>query len=557
MKNSKRYISIAILLIFVSFNLAAQEKLDRDSFVIVKEFVPTLSQSAKIRINPEIQDTHHLDLNLKYDFLQREIETDFHPEPIKAAKLKGEPLVKLHRNYLILGYGNNNTPLAEYYFNQLRSKKVSYSVSGRHLSSNGISDIENSDFSHNKIGLTGNYYTRKWTFSGRMNYRYDHVNYYGFDAALPGLDIPTAELNQDVLQFYNSFDIALGLGNNQRDTIGLRHYSEISYKSITDRFGAGENRFILKENMSLLKDGEVYTFDWAIDYNKYFFDDDVISLDSNYENTIVYLKPGIELKGNRWNLYGALNVAAELAGGLKIRVYPVADFRYHLIKNILIPYAGITGNLHRNTYAGFTDDNPFISPVIALQNTRERFTFYGGLGGNLSKNTSFDLSFTRSTFLEMPLYVKDTNSRENRGFVPVYDNVDLTKVTGEIIYEPGVKWELVLRGDYFMYNTTNELEAWHKPDYRVSLLAGYNLGDKILVKLMTYFIGSQQAKTFDPEGSKTLAGTADVNLDFEYRYTKKLSVFLDINNIASIRYEKWQDYPTQRLNVLAGFKFSF
>lgn len=555
MKSSN--ISALLISLLLAFNAVGQEKLDRDSFVIVKEFVPTLSQASKIRINPEIKDSHHLDLNLNYEFLNKKIEANFSPEPIQAATLKGEPLVRLTRNYLILGYGNNATPMAELYFNQLRSKKISYVFKAKHLSSSGIDNIENSGFSNNDIGLEGNYYTRKQTVNARLNYGYDQVHYYGFNSQIPGLDIENTEKNEDVMQFYNDINVAVGIGNNQRDTVGLRHYSEMSFSNFTERFGASENRFILKEDISLLNKNDVYIFDWALDYNKYRFEQAESGLDSNNENTILYLKPGIELKGAKWNLTGKLHVAADFNRETRLNIYPHAEFRYNLIKSILVPYVGITGDLRRNTFTSFAKENPFINPLIQLKNTDERLSLYAGLGGNLSKNTSFELSVSNTTFEDMALYVKDTTSRDMRTFTLIYDDIELTRLTAEIIYEPLKRWNLALKGDYFIYETQNELEAWHKPDYRISALMGYNLGDKIILKLMVYVIGNQKAKLYEKSEAETLKGTGDINLDFEYRYSKKVGVFLHFNNLASARYEKWQDYPTQRLNLIGGFKFSF
>ena len=59
------------------------------------------------------------------------------------------------------------------------------------------------------------------------------------------------------------------------------------------------------------------------------------------------------------------------------------------------------------------------------------------------------------------------------------------------------------------------------------------------------------------EDSKELDGVFDINLNFEYRYTKKLSAFIQLNNITSSPYKKWDDYPTQRFGVLGGLTYSF
>jgi hypothetical protein len=558
-KSIKSVITLLLALAIVKVGSAQGEDgtLERDSFVIIKEYVPTLSQAAKIRVNPQIDDSHHLDLNLKYQFLEKNLASSFEPEPIKAATLKGEPLNKLRRSYLILGYGNYNTPLAELYIGQLREKNSSYSVFAKHHSSAGLKDVENSNFSNNELGFNGNIYTRKFTYGTRLNYKYDHLNYYGFHRELAGINVSDAEKNEDIMQFYNNFNVAVNLANNQRDTIGIRHFSELSFNTISDRYGANENRVIISEELSILNNVSVYTFDWVFDYNKYSVDEELNSNLYDSENSVLKLEPGIELKGDKWVLDAELKFAAELMDETEVHVYPHADFRYQLVKSIIIPYAGLTGNLRRNTYGGFVADNPFIGPAVPLVNTSEDVRFYAGIGGHLSKNTSFDVSLSQSNLKEMPLYVKDTNSREMRSFTLQYDDMTITTATVELIYEPLTRWKVALKGDYFKYETQEALYAWHMPDYRISLLTNYNLADKIIVDLMIFGIGQQKARLYDSRKYENIDGTVDVNLGFEYRYTRKVGMFLDFNNIASIQYEKWQDYPTQAFNVLGGFKFSF
>ena len=95
----------------------------------------------------------------------------------------------------------------------------------------------------------------------------------------------------------------------------------------------------------------------------------------------------------------------------------------------------------------------------------------------------------------------------------------------------------------------------------------YDLSDKILVRLDVFVLGKQYAKiyttTATTEGiittpeAKELGGLVDVNVGFEYRYTKKLSAFINFMNIGSVEYEKYQDYATQRFNILGGLTYSF
>jgi outer membrane receptor protein involved in Fe transport len=49
----------------------------------------------------------------------------------------------------------------------------------------------------------------------------------------------------------------------------------------------------------------------------------------------------------------------------------------------------------------------------------------------------------------------------------------------------------------------------------------------------------------------------DANLGVEYRYNKRISAFIDFNNLTAAKYQRFTKYPVQRFNVLGGFTFKF
>ena len=55
----------------------------------------------------------------------------------------------------------------------------------------------------------------------------------------------------------------------------------------------------------------------------------------------------------------------------------------------------------------------------------------------------------------------------------------------------------------------------------------------------------------------SLGSMIDGNLGFEYRYNKRLSGFLQINNVAAQRYLQFYNYPVIPIQILAGATFKF
>ncbi|MFN6084250.1 MAG: hypothetical protein ACK476_04905 [Fluviicola sp.] len=55
----------------------------------------------------------------------------------------------------------------------------------------------------------------------------------------------------------------------------------------------------------------------------------------------------------------------------------------------------------------------------------------------------------------------------------------------------------------------------------------------------------------------TLGPVVDMNLGVEYRYNKRISGFIKLNNIAAQRYQKWYNYPVQGFQGMVGATFRF
>jgi outer membrane receptor protein involved in Fe transport len=121
---------------------------------------------------------------------------------------------------------------------------------------------------------------------------------------------------------------------------------------------------------------------------------------------------------------------------------------------------------------------------------------------------------------------------------------------------------LALKGNYYLYKPKNLERPYHKPDYDITLSALYNLRSKIIIKGDIFVIGNQWALTQvqDSVGAyslkpKLLNNLVDINLGAEYRYSKMLSFFVNFNNIANMRYYRWERYPSQRFNMMIGLSF--
>ena len=147
----------------------------------------------------------------------------------------------------------------------------------------------------------------------------------------------------------------------------------------------------------------------------------------------------------------------------------------------------------------------------------------------------------------------------------MYDDVKYTRVIAEFGYHYQDRLKVMLRGQYNDYFLDNEDYAWHKPELEISLGVNYNMQDKIYARAELFTRGKMYAKVYEYDvldgsmqvSAEELKAMIDLNLGFEYRYSKVLSGFINLNNMLGQRYYHWYNYPSYRFNLLLGVTYSF
>lgn len=560
MKYLSNIVTLGVLL-FCSIAVRAQLDLKEDTFQIRTKYRPELSSAIKLRTEPAQKDTEKVNVDFNYSFLKKQIPVEFEVQPIQAARITQEALQRLRSGYVRLGGGTNGTPLAEVYYTSLRSKTAAWGVHLKHLSTVGVNSIDNSGHSQNFINLFGRKMSRTATWSAHLDYQKKVFNYYGLPAGVVIL-----ERFQNPKQEFNDVAGRIALVSNKVDTAKVRHDASLDYHYYFDAFESVENNAILKTHHRKYYGRELYSLKTDINYNG------LSNALDTLNNTIVSASPEIYTIGKKWQLNVGITMTMELGDKERFYFYPLAEFKVNLVKNILIPYVGLGGGLIRNNYRSLSAINPFINPAITLANTNNPYEMYGGIRGAISSAISFNTSFRQQRLSSMPMFVRSNYavisdgylvSNPNNRFTPVYDTVNVTTLKAELVYHKTGKLRLMTGGEYNIYTTKNEIEAWYLPKLKANVSALYDMQDKLILSTDLFVISEQYARvdssltTSGKFESKKLGSFIDVNFGIEYRYTKRFSAFLKLNNIASIRYYKWEDYPLQLFNILGGLTYSF
>jgi hypothetical protein len=528
--------------------------------IIIDAYKPTISDAFKINDNPKITDSTIEKLNLNYQLNPKLYPTTFSLDPIKPAKMVGEPLTKLYKSFIKLGFGNKTTPLAEFCLNNTRSTSNSIGVYFDHLSSSGkIKNYGYPGFSDNKAGIYARKFYKNELLSCDINYSRNVIHYYGFHPSDYPL-VPSADNKDSIRQRFSKIGGELKLKSTYLDSSHLNHAISLKYYNLSDLYHSTENYLGfnagVNKNCKLLgKSLEHQNLGIMADMNFY---SDVNKMDTVHGADIKLL-PCFSAKYDILKFSIGLNALIQAADVTKGHLFPDANFSIDLFNNIFVLYGGITSELKRNNLIDLSAENPFINTSIPFSFSYTKSKFYAGFKGCISSYLSFDASISKSSVDNLPLFVSDTTLALQNKFTVVYDKVGIFNTHAEIVYQKSEKLKILLTSNYYQYTTTNEKKAWYMPDMDVKLSAEYNLRNKIILKAGVIGYSGCDAEEF-VKGSapqiKHLKGVADCNLGIEYRYTKILSAFLNFNNIGAERYQHWYNYPSYGFNVMAGLTYA-
>ena len=547
------FVLILILGYFVA--ALAQTGMKDIELKATSEFEPTIKDAVKLGDLPEIKDTVKKIANINYAIVSTPLVSKYEVIPIDAAKMQNEPLSKLYHSLLKVGMGTYTTPYGEFWINSLRTRDVAYGIHFKHLSSSShLKDVGYSGYSDNEGELFGKKFYKKHTLTGEFNYKRNVMHFYGYDTTENNLSKDYTK------QRYQLFEPVVKLQSHYTDSNKINHAIKVGYYNLTDVYKVAENNVKLNTvfNTYINKERLFVAFD--ADYYNHKLPNDT------FNDVIIKLNPYFETHGKKWML--DIGLAATLdafsnQSSAKFYFHPQLNAQFDVYESIIIPYVGVNGGLQKNSLRSLSNENPFIASTLNYKNSNTKINVFGGLKGNLSSKTSYDVKASYSIVDSMHFFIIDysnTSALDNQ-YQVFYDNTDLFNVSGQVKYQFKEKINFIAKGNYYMYKTKNLNRAYHKPDFDLTFSANYNIKSKIIIKADVFVIGNQFALTKVQDNftysyeSKLMKGIVDVNLGAEYRYSKMLSFFVNFNNIANTRYYRWEKYPSQRFNLMAGLTF--
>lgn len=555
--NSLRIIIVAIFVLMLT-QLMGQP--GENTLIITSGFTPQIKDARKINQQANFSDTVYAAPKFNYSIINSKVSTPFKVRPIRPAKMSGEKLEKVYNSYVMAGIGNKATPMFEFLYSMGRSRDQRGGVQLKHLSSAG--DIDNYIYPGYSDNLVRGYYDKMWRktrFESNVSYSRTLRHYYGVN-----VEDTTLTMGQDLsdeanIHLYNRADVDLRFSKYKVRNTEMNYDFGLGYHYILDNYETREN--------AVNYDGMV---DWGVDFFKtlkdqriglstevYFFNNsDSIHINNSF---IVGVSPFFKLKYKR--LKAEIGFITDITKDSlsEIGVFPNIKLDLDVIDHVLNFSFGLYGGFHKNSLLEISRENPFVNSILPLQISKNKFSTTFSMHSSISRFINLELGMRYEKWENAPFYIADTTVALQNKFTFVYDDCDMVALRAALSFHLNNKWNVMGEGNYYVYNTINELYAWHKPSFVMKLVANYNLGDKISVNANIVYSGASKAPLYENHLIKSQVVDAwfDGSLGIEYRYHKRLGVFLNFNNIAAANYNKWYNYPTYGFNIMGGLSYIF
>lgn len=574
MRKHIKYIILFLITLNTLVSIAQQKTTDtiNTSIIdVVKPYTPSISDAFKVKEIPSTDNDKAIKKkNIKYNIFSFPVASTFTPAKGKAATVEKAETAKLFDNYATLGVGSFTTIVGDVYLNHAinRNQNIGGYLS-HHSSAGGIPDVElDNNFLNTTLNANYTSQLRHLAWQVEAGAQHQQYNWHG---------VPTTQramvINDGINPEHTFSNAHVGAEISFKDT--YINDASVFFRHFFDDQDSAENQFIAKTKIDIPVNGEEISTTLQVDYLDGTFDRAFTTTNNiAYGNITIGISPSYQLRQDDLtvNLGATINYLNDIpSGDNKVFIYPNITASYSVVSDVVIAFGGIKGGLIQNTYYNFATINPFVSPTLQVQPTDQQYNAYAGLKGKLSSHISYSINGLYKSDKSRALFRNNTiTSNRNQpysygnSFNIVYDNIKTFGLAGELNVDVNRNFTLGIKAEYFTYTTDNESEAWNLPDILGSVFLDYQINAHWFAGANLIYTGQRKDRFLLNNGFSattlttiTLDSFLDANAHVGYHINDRISVFAKANNIANNAYQRWQNFPVQSIQFLAGANYKF
>ena len=520
---------------------------------ILSAFKPQLKNVAKISFTTATAQTDTTSLNLNFELPSQNLSFQYQPVALVPRTYKTYPTqVSSNLATLKIGYGNNahhlidlNSTLTDQHANLHSFSIVNESTQGplrlQKSSDLGLKYI--SDYTINQ----NNHLQSQLFYQISQRYRYGMVD----DA----ISLPYSNFDQGFAHVGGSFK---WVNTNEKNLFSLLSPT-IKIEQFSGSEHANNTWFEIYNPLSIKFDNKNrFNFNFSYTYNQY-----QLPNKSKINNAIFRMDPSYETL--KWNTAFKLGISPTIANG-EYTFTPALSLSRKLKDTSITLLAGWNTLLVNNQYTLLAMVNPWImAPSEMKITTQEKknidFVF------KRSKHLAYGFGISLNDYRNLPLFnrvvIDNSLTKINAiptglKYQPIFEYRAITiELVGHLRYQ--MSDQLLFQND-FKYIQFNSIKINDKP-WGISPIefnSAFTWSPNKKLALdggLDYWSGA--SFTNDNHLPFDLSNTLVLNAGFSYQFTRLWKVWAKGENLLDKPYQRWADYPSLGLQLIAGVVYSF
>lgn len=491
--------------------------------------------------------------------------------PVPASEIQAEPATKewnvpkldLYPGWVRVGYGNFLSPLIEGRYLSTQSADLQYATKFHHQSfgKGPVSWMEEeSKESHTELAGDVSYFLDESELYSSLEVKRDAYTYYGQDLGFvipPNVDFagPYFDPNKQVKG-------SLRLGIRDLDKVGRIGYAgELVLAGFRDSYAVREQELGFVGEGAFRPSKEIKAT-LGLSYFSTATEDLRYDLNRNYFS----LRPEGKYTFGDFQFVAGVVLVSEndsvVESNSGIRLFPVLKSTYQVSEKLQVN-AAISGDVQRNTYRSFVQENPFLGPSDQLLNTVTKLSFAAGVEGIVSDKLVYRAGIDLRRQSNLHFFVN--SYADTARFELVYDQeATVFQFNSNLELSLTEKYILSTQFDFFHYSLSNQQVAWHRPTWILQLNNRYSPFRKLNLQANFQVMGGLQARGFGIIETKPvraevvkLPALVDLQLKIDYMVNPRLSIFAQGNNLLNRNNSRWLNYPIRGIQGLGGLSFKF
>ena len=541
-----------ILLLNVSVVIA--QDIGTTEIKVLEGFTPEIPDAIRLNENAIFADTIKKDRTQSYQVIDVSLKSNYKAQLLNPAKVKDSKIPLLYSTKIQLGFGSAWTTNASIVHSSARSKNLSYGLIANHFA-NKYSLAKNSQ---NRIFLFGKQVRSSHIYLA--NLEYDRKT--AFYGDLLGVE---AKFYRNRFSYSKFSFSAISKENFHHN---LSHYTNFSISDLNE-FSENEIHFTSKVNY-FINDLPIEFFVRYENYLNYNNDDSPFR---QKRSQLFAFSPNILFK--RYNIDFNLGFDFDfVSDGSRLQFFPNINMYKEIVRDIVLINGGLRHIKNRHTLKSLSDENIYMHTFgmnqanLEDQETYQYFQYllfsdrnelYVSMKNVLSKGEVFEgeisygkmQNFTHFIQINTPIY-----NRFQANYIDVLQlhcKADYSKKINDLL-------SFIMTLDYYRWSQ----EVYYKPNFIYSVSLPFTLRNKIKVSSELIYKGPRNSFSKDTwpspyndnDGGK-LDSQLYANLSIHYIYSKKISAYLDLNNITNSVNDVWPGYERLGFNGVFGLKYFF